>query len=92
MTRLDGFLFSYPGLPSLTVPYHDTNDFYYSGHIGTCFLIVLEYKASKWYKMSYFTFFIMANQWFMMCLVRTHYIIDMVTGLIVAHYMFIMAE
>lgn len=92
MPRLPGFLFSYPGMYSITVPYHDTNDFYYSGHIGTCFLITLEFRAYKFYKMSYFTFFILANQWIMMMMVRTHYIIDMVTGLIVAHYMFIWAE
>ena len=34
----------------------------------------------------------MVNQWLMMCLVRTHYIIDMVTGLIVSHYLFMLAE
>ena len=92
MTRLDGFLFGDPGFRSLTVPYHDTNDFYYSGHIGTCFLIVLEYRSNKWFKMSYFTLFILINQWMMMCLVRTHYIIDMITGLIVSHYVFMIAE
>ena len=92
MTRLEGFLFFYPGFHSFTVPYHDVNDFFYSGHIGTCFLIVLEYRACRWYKMSYFTVFIMINQWMMMCLVRTHYIIDMVTGLIVSHYIFMIAE
>ena len=61
MNRLEGFLFFNPGFPSLSVPYHDVNDFFYSGHIGTCFLIVLEYRACKWFKMSYFTIFIMIN-------------------------------
>lgn len=85
-------MFGYPGLRSVTVPYHDTNDFFFSGHVGTCFLITLEYRASGWYRMSYITFFIMINQWIMMTLVRTHYVIDLVTGLIVSHYMFIWAE
>ena len=76
----------------MSVPYHDVNDFFYSGHIGTCFLIVLEYRACKWFKMSYFTVFIMLNQWVMMTLVRTHYIIDLITGLIVSHYVFMLAE
>ena len=92
MTRLEGFLFGYPGLRSLSVPYFDTNDFFFSGHVGTCFIIALEYRSAKWFKMYYFTVFIMLNQWLMMCLVRTHYIIDLVTGLIVAHYMYIWAE
>jgi len=92
MARLDGFLFTYPGLMSLTVPYHDTNDFFYSGHVGTCALIALEYRAARWYKMSYFTFFIMLNQWVMMTLVRTHYAIDLFAGLFISHYLFILSE
>ena len=92
MTRLNGFLFRYPGFPSLTVPYHDSNDFYYSGHIGTCFILVLEARAKKWYRLSYSCLFVLCNQWIMMMLIRTHYIIDMVTGLIVAHYMHMLAE
>lgn len=92
MTRIEGFLFTYPGFPSLSVPYHDTNDFFFSGHIGTCLLVFLEYRSAKWSRMSYFALFIMVNQWIMMMLVRTHYVIDMVTGLLVAHYMYIHAE
>ena len=92
MPRLDGFLFRYPGFPSLCVPYHDSNDFYYSGHIGTCFIVVLEARAKKWYRLSWFCFFVMINQWFMMMLVRAHYIIDLTTGLMVAHYMHKLAE
>lgn len=61
MGREEGFLFGYPGLRSITVPYHDTNDFYFSGHVGTCFLIALEYRASGWFRMSYLTIFIMIN-------------------------------
>lgn len=92
MTRLDGFLFHYPGFPSLTIAYHDSNDFYYSGHVGTCFIMFLEARAKKWYRFSYMSLFIMSNQWIMMMLIRTHYIIDMVTGVIVAHYMHILGE
>jgi hypothetical protein len=36
--------------------------------------------------------FIMCNQWAMMMFIRTHYVIDMVTGVVVAHYMYILAE
>ena len=87
MPRLEGFLFRYPGFPSLCVPYHDSNDFYYSGHIGTCFIVVLEARAKKWYKMSWVCLIVMINQWIMMMLVRAHYIIDLITGMMVAHYM-----
>lgn len=30
----EGYLWDYPGFPSLVVPYGKTNDFFYSGHIG----------------------------------------------------------
>ena len=61
MGRTDGFLFGDPGMLSLCVPYHDTNDFFYSGHVGTCFILALEYRAMKWYRMFYFCCFIMVN-------------------------------
>jgi hypothetical protein len=92
MSRKDNFLFRYPGFPSLSIPYHDSNDFYYSGHVGTCFVLVLEARAKRWYRLSWMCFFIMLNQWSMLMLVRAHYIIDMVTSLAVAHYMHMLAE
>lgn len=92
MRRLDGFLFRYPGLSSLVVVYHDANDFFYSGHIGTCFIVSMEYRACGWWRMHYFTLFILLNQWFMMTCVRTHYVIDMITAVIVAHYLFMVSE
>jgi hypothetical protein len=92
MGRLDGDLWSYPGFFSLTVPYPDVNDFYFSGHVGSCTLIFLEYRASKWRKMSYWTFFILSNQWIMMMSVRTHYIIDFIGGVLFANYCHRLAE
>lgn len=92
MTRVEGFIFEHPGFHSITVPYHDTNDFFYSGHVGTCFLLFREYRTSKWPRMSRFCLFALINQWMMMCLIRNHYIIDMVTGIIIAHFMYIQAE
>ena len=92
MGRLEGFAYFNPGIYSLTVPYHDVNDFFYSGHVGTCFLILMEYRSAKFFRLSYFTLFILVNQWTMLFLVRTHYVIDLVTGVIFAHYCFIQAE
>lgn len=92
MLRSDGFLWLDPGLFSLTVPYHDTNDFYYSGHIGTCMLITLEYYSAKWYKMTIFNLFILINQWVCLMLLRAHYVIDLVAAVILAHYCHMAAE
>jgi len=92
MTRLDGFIFEHPGVHSITIPYHDTNDFFYSGHVGTCLLLFREYRSAKFYKLSYYCLFTLFNQWMMMCLLRTHYVIDMITGVIMAHYIYMLAE
>ena len=92
MGRLEGFTYFDPGIYSLTVPYHDVNDFFYSGHVGTCLLITLEYYAGGFKKLSLFTAGVLINQWTMLYLVRTHYIIDLITGLLFAHYFFIQAE
>lgn len=61
MNRVEGFLYSYPGFPSITVPYHDTNDFFYSGHIGQCAMVFYEYKAAKWNKWAGFAMFVLVN-------------------------------
>ena|ERR1035437_4588491 len=92
MGRPEGFLWTYPGMHSIVVPYHDSNDFYFSGHIGSCVLIAFEYRAAKWKKMSYVSFFVMANQWIMLMFVRTHYIIDLVGGFIISHYIYILSD
>ena len=42
--------------------------------------------------MSWACLIVMINQWIMMMLVRAHYIIDLITGMMVAHYMNKLAE
>jgi hypothetical protein len=56
MAYPEGYLWDYPGIYSLTVPYGSTNDFFYSGHVGCCIICALEYWAIGWKKMSYFSF------------------------------------
>lgn len=74
------------------MPYADTNDFFYSGHVGTCFLYMSEFFMNGMKKMGYFALFILVNEWVMLMLVRTHYVIDMITGLFVAHLCIIWGE
>lgn len=40
----EGYLWNYPGFPSLVVPYGKTNDFFYSGHAGGALVMMLEYR------------------------------------------------
>jgi hypothetical protein len=43
--------FHYPGIPSVLVPYDQTNDFYFSGHTGLCtcmlFMFILHYNEDE---------------------------------------------
>ena len=61
---------------SLTVPYFDTNDFFFSGHVGSTVMYSSEYLAMRWPKMAAFCIFIVIDILVVMVVLRTHYIID----------------
>ena len=84
MGRPVGFLWSYPGIISLTVPYFDTNDFYFSGHVGSTTIFSSEYLAMKYYKMATIIIFIVVDVWVSLTFLRTHYIIDFLSGYVFA--------
>ncbi len=44
-----GYMWLFPGMYALTVPYFDVNDFYFSGHIMTSTLFLIEYYRCGWY-------------------------------------------
>jgi hypothetical protein len=92
MGRPKGFAWFDPGTPSLTVPYHDTNDFYWSGHVGTSTILTIELFAQGYKTLATLGFLVGINQWILLMLVRTHYIIDLVTGLIFGHLFLINSE
>ncbi len=56
-----GYMWLYPGLHAMTIPWFDTNDFYFSGHIMSSFMFVLEYHRSGWRKWFYVALFVMVN-------------------------------
>ena len=86
MGRPVGFLWSYPGIISLTVPYFDTNDFYFSGHVGSSTIFSAEYLSMKWYKMAGIIIFVIFNMWITMTFLRTHYIIDFTSGYVFGRF------
>jgi len=92
MSRPAGFAWFNPGMPALTVPYHDTNDFYFSGHVGSSTILTLEFFLNGYPVLGLAALFVLVNQWVLLMLVRTHYIIDRVTGLLLAHWAMMNAE
>jgi hypothetical protein len=88
----DGYLWDFPGFYSVTVPYGKTNDFFFSGHIGCCMICFCEFKAVNWNKFAYFSIFTMVFQFSLMIALRGHYMIDLVSGIVFAHYFWLLSE
>ena len=61
LTRTKGYMYDYPGLPSLTIAYFDTNDFYFSGHIGSCTIYTMEFIAVGNWKLAIFGVIVTCN-------------------------------
>ena len=82
--RPDGFLWEYPGVRSLLVNYEEANDFFFSSHVGVTALFSMEFKAIGWIKSSFIASLLCIDMWVLLMLLRTHYVIDFISGLIFA--------
>ena len=54
----DGYNWAYPGFLSIFVPYGETSDFFYSGHVGVCVIMFLEFFSVGWYILSVYSLFV----------------------------------
>jgi hypothetical protein len=88
----DGYLWDYPGFPSLTVSYLKTNDFFYSGHVGFPTIFGLEHRKLGNTALMYFCFFTAILEAFTMVATHGHYIIDLLAGFVMGHYLSIMSD
>lgn len=81
-----GGIWDFPGIPSLTVPYGLTCDFYYSGHCGfltlSCYTF---YKCGKYWLAALVACFIVYVG-FVLVLFRIHYSIDIPIGIMAGLY------
>ena len=85
-----GFNWYFPGLYAILVPFHDINDFYFSGHISNAaiFCTVLyglqkrnpDSKMCR-YALRFWLCFKLPYIWTMMTVTRTHYVIDLLSGI-----------
>ena len=88
----EGYDWDYPGFFSIYSPYGKTNDFFYSGHCGICYIFFLEFWSVGWYFSSAFAFLVMLLEIFVMIALRSHYTVDIISGMAFAHYFFILSE
>jgi len=80
------------GIPSLVVPYGRQSDFFFSGHSG--FLVIV---ANEWHKLKFprIRNFVIASAiytMFILVIYRTHYSIDVFTGVVFAELCFTKAD
>jgi hypothetical protein len=86
-----GYIWEYPGFPSLTVSYYPSTDFFFSGHVGFAFLCYLDFRVSR---LNFWANFALAATCFeasVMLALQAHYFVDIVGGLVFAHYIWTVA-
>lgn len=86
-----GYIWDYPGFPSIAVSYAPTSDFFYSGHVGLAMLLTLHLRElgnKFWEGFGYTT---VAVEFCTMIFLRGHYTIDLIAGCIFAHYFWIVS-
>jgi hypothetical protein len=88
----EGFLWDYPGFPAIAISYLRTNDFFYSGHVGMPIIMGLEFKKEGKMGLFWFSIFTCFFEAFTMIVTRGHYIIDLISGIIFAHYFYILVN
>lgn len=86
------YIWGHPGIYSVTVPYAPANDFFFSGHVGICTICFIHFKRSNMKFMTRFAFVTLLVEFFTLLVTRAHYFIDLVTGMIVAHYIYLVAD
>jgi hypothetical protein len=88
----DGYLWDYPGFPSITITYFRSNDFFFSLPVGFLVICALEcWKVRNYYL---FSFAIVSTLLEIITRIslRGNYIIDLLSAITIAHYIFIIAD
>jgi len=74
---------------SFVVPNGRTADFFFSGHCGSAFIITLSFRDKDVNLFYYFGIFVILAQLFFLTSARAHYSVDVIFGIIVGHYLYI---
>ncbi len=88
----DTYLFGIPGYFSFSVPYFRAPDFFFSGHAGCAIACAFMFKKWGFNLLFYFAVLVGFVEGALMIVLRTHYFIDVIFGLIAGHYFFIWAR
>ena len=86
MSLPDFLYLKYPHFPSIVVTYVQGSDFFWSGHCGFPIIAMIEAIWLKRYKTAGFCAFVSFFEYFFMINSREHYTIDIIFGVLIAHY------
>jgi len=87
-----GYAWENPGIPSLVVPYAKSNNLFFSGQIGIPVIIGFEFDRMEMKIPMVLCIIITAMESVILLTMRANYIIDILSGILIAHYTFLMAE
>jgi len=85
-------LWEFPGIWSFSVSYHKTTDFFFSGHVGINFISAYEVNRLGFPKTALISILGVFCQIFVMVNIRGHFFIDLIAGLLSAHYSIILSD
>ena len=88
----DLLFFKYPNFPSIVVGYVQGSDFFFSGHCGFPILAMMEFFWLKKYFLAGLCSFVTIFEAFLLINSNGHYTIDMIIGVIFAHYISIQGK
>jgi len=88
----DDYVWGHPGLFSLSVAYAPANDFFFSGHCGMCTICLIHFRRTGRKLMQKISLFAIVYQFFTLLVTRAHYFIDLVVGIIIAHYIYLIFD
>lgn len=87
----EGYAWIYPGFPSLAVSYQHTSDFFFSGHVGVTSFLALENHYNRNYFLASVAAISTCFEFMVMIFLRGHYTVDLIFGIAVAHYLWIIS-
>lgn len=67
-------------------------DYWWSGHIGFCFINYLEFKTNGENRWSIYSFVLMIITTFFLIIMRSHYAVDIPSGFVIGHFIWILTN
>jgi hypothetical protein len=87
-----GYLWEYPGFPSLMVSYLNSENLFFSTATGFLTIASLEFFKTENFYLFAFSFCVLLLDVFTRNVLRANYIIDLICAVVVAHFIFLLVD